>query len=187
MERRYLISKKACLYLSQGDITLWSGDAIVNAANEQMLGGGGVDGAIHRCAGPSLRDACEEVPEVSPGIRCPTGEARITSAGEGNLSVPFVIHTVGPVYQDEERSASLLRNAYKSVLTLANKRKLKSIAFPAISCGVFGYPIETAAEIAIRSCIDAIGTVEEIHFVLFNDHTYDAWRSSAEESLKPLP
>jgi len=186
MQRGYRLTSHTSLLLSKGDITLWSGDAIVNAANEQMLGGGGVDGAIHRCAGPTLRQACEAVPEVSPGIRCPTGEARLTSAGEGNLLVPFVIHTVGPVYQDDEHSTPLLESAYENVLTLANQSKIKTIAFPAISCGVYSYPIENAAEISIRTCVKFSGNLKEIHFVLFNQEAYDAWRGCAETLLVSL-
>ena len=95
--REYQLTATARLVLWQGDLTEWAGDAIVNAANERMLGGGGVDGAIHRAAGRELIEACRQVPEVHPGVRCPTGEARITPAGNGRLQVRYVIHTVGPV------------------------------------------------------------------------------------------
>ncbi len=127
----------AIIKITQGDITRASVDAIVNAANARMLGGGGVDGAIHRAAGPKLLEACKKVKSEN-GIRCPTGEARITDAG--NLKAKYVIHTVGPRYYMDEDPANLLFSAYKNSLDLALSHGCKSIAFPAISCGVFGYP-----------------------------------------------
>ncbi|MFH5805958.1 O-acetyl-ADP-ribose deacetylase [Alienimonas sp. DA493] len=132
-----------------GDITKVAVDAVVNAANERMLGGGGVDGAIHRAAGPKLLEACRAVPEVAPGVRCPTGEARVTPGFE--LPAEWVIHTVGPVWRgggqgEPERLAACYRNA----LAAAEEQACRSIAFPAISCGVYGYPPERAAEIAVR-------------------------------------
>lgn len=137
----------------QGDITRLEVDAIVNAANQVMLGGGGVDGAIHRAAGRELFEACLAVPEVSPGVRCPTGEARITPGFR--LPAKAVIHTVGPVYRDgghgePERLAACYRNS----LTLAAENGLRSVAFPCISTGVYGYPIREAAEIAVREVRD---------------------------------
>ena len=131
------------------DITTLPLDAIVNAANQQMLGGGGVDGAIHRAAGPELYEACLKVPEVAPGIRCPTGEARITPGF--NLPARFVIHTVGPVWNGGKHGeAELLANCYRNCLKLARENAVRSIAFPAISTGVYGYPAEAAAKIAVR-------------------------------------
>ena len=131
----------------QGDITTLAADAIVNAANQRMLGGGGVDGAIHRAAGPELYDACLKVPEVRPGVRCPTGEARITPGFK--LPAKFVIHTVGPVYRDGRHGEpGLLAACYRNAL--AAEHACRSIAFPCISTGVYGYPIEDAAKIAIR-------------------------------------
>lgn len=133
----------------QGDITTLSVDAIVNAANERMLGGGGVDGAIHRAAGPELYEACLKVPEVRLGVRCPTGEARITLGFK--LPAKFVIHTVGPVYRDGQHGEpEKLAACYRNSLALAAENGCKSIAFPCISTGVFGYPIEDAAKIAVR-------------------------------------
>ena len=133
----------------QGDITTLEVDAIVNAANQRMLGGGGVDGAIHRAAGPELYEACLAVPEVRPGVRCPTGEARITPGFR--LPAKFVIHTVGPVYRDGRHGESgLLAACYRNSLVLAAKHGCTSIAFPCISTGVYGYPIEDAAKIAVR-------------------------------------
>lgn len=132
----------------QGDITTLAVDAIVNAANEQMLGGGGVDGAIHRAAGGELFEACLRVPEVRPGVRCPTGEARITP-GFG-LPARFVIHTVGPVWRGGGRGEpEKLAACYRNSLALAEGNGCRSVAFPCISTGVYGYPAEAAAEIAV--------------------------------------
>lgn len=132
----------------QADITTLEVDAIVNAANETLLGGGGVDGAIHRAAGPELLAACEKIPETRPGVRCPTGEARITAGFK--LPARHVIHTVGPVWHggnqgEDERLAS----CYRDSLLLAREHKLRSIAFPAISCGVYRFPPARAARIAV--------------------------------------
>ena len=133
----------------QGDITTLAVDAIVNAANQVMLGGGGVDGAIHRAAGCELYKACLKVPEVRPDVRCPTGEARITPGF--NLPAKFVIHTVGPVYRDGRHGEpEKLAACYRNSLTLAAENGCTSIAFPCISTGVYGYPIEDAAKIAVR-------------------------------------
>ncbi len=133
----------------QGDITTLAVDAIVNAANQVMLGGGGVDGAIHDAAGEELFKACLKVPEVRPGVRCPTGEARITSGFK--LPAKFVIHTVGPVYRDGQHGEpEKLAACYRNSLALAAENGCKSIAFPCISTGVYGYPKEAAAQIAVR-------------------------------------
>jgi O-acetyl-ADP-ribose deacetylase (regulator of RNase III) len=129
------------------DITTLDVDAIVNAANETLLGGGGVDGAIHRAAGPGLLAACRALPEVRAGVRCPTGEARIT--GGHALPARHVIHTVGPVWQGGTvGEAPQLASCYRNCLQLAQAHGLRSIAFPAISCGVYGYPPERAVAIA---------------------------------------
>ena len=128
------------------DITTLDVDAIVNAANETLLGGGGVDGAIHRAAGPALLAACRALPQVTPGVRCPTGEARITPGFA--LPAPWVIHTVGPVWHGGKRGeASLLAACHRNALRLAREHGLHRIAFPAISCGVFGYPAPLAAAV----------------------------------------
>lgn len=133
----------------QGDITTLAVDAIVNAANQVMLGGGGVDRAIHDAAGPELYEACLKVPEVSPGVRCPTGEARITPGFR--LPAKYVIHTVGPVYRDGQHGEpEMLAPCYRNSLALAAENGCKSVAFPCISTGVFGYPKEEAAKIAVR-------------------------------------
>ena len=174
---RFRCSDGCVLIVEQGDLTEASVDAIVNAANERMLGGGGVDGAIHRAAGPGLVDECRQVPEVRPDVRCPTGEARIT--GGARLRARHVIHTVGPVYRSPAHSEPLLRGAYDSCLALANRSGLETIAFPAISCGVFGYPLDEAAPIAVRACADGAGQLTEIRFVLFGLETHEAWLDAA--------
>jgi O-acetyl-ADP-ribose deacetylase len=161
--------------LERGDITTVPFDAIVNAANERMLGGGGVDGAIHRAAGRELLRACEAVPEVRPGVRCPTGEARITPGFA--LPARHVIHTVGPVYGGASRDAELLASAYRSSLRLAVEHGVRTIAFPAISCGVYRYPLDRAAKIAIGVARET-WDVDEIRFVLFSDEALKAFRTA---------
>ncbi len=157
----------------QGDLTREAVDAIVNAANQKLLGGGGVDGAIHRAAGPALREACRAIPEVQPGVRCPAGEARITAGFE--LPARHVIHTVGPVYAGRPRDAELLAAAFRSSLGLAVAHGLRTIAFPAISCGVYGYPVGDAAAIAAEVVGERAWGLERIRFVLFSDEVFRAW------------
>ena len=161
-----------------GDITTANVDAIVNAANERLLGGGGVDGAIHRAAGPQLLAACRQIPEVRRGVRCPTGEARMTPGFA--LSARFVIHTVGPVYRSSEVSAPFLRAAYESSFELARQANIRRIAFPAISCGVYGYPMAEAAAIGIQAAVSAQSEFDEIRFVLFGESAYAIWNSVME-------
>ena len=156
-----------------GDLTRQDVDAIVNAANQKMLGGGGVDGAIHRAAGPELLEACRAVPEVRPGVRCPTGQARITPGFR--LTARHVIHTVGPVYGGRPRDAELLASAFRSSLLLAVEHALQSIAFPAISCGVYGYPLDEAALIAKQTVEERPWALREIRFVLFSDEVRTVW------------
>lgn len=137
------------------DLTRLAVDAIVNAANTALLGGGGVDGAIHRAAGPGLLEACKALPQVAPGVRCPTGEARITPGFA--LRARYVIHTVGPVWKGGQHSEpELLARCYRSCIALAAEHDVRSIAFPAISCGVYGYPPEQAARVAIASLRDVL-------------------------------
>lgn len=158
----------------QGDITRLEVDAIVNAANNRLLGGGGVDGAIHRAAGPELLAECRELGG------CPTGEARITKGYR--LPARHVIHTVGPVYRGRPEDARLLAGCYTSSLTLAAERQLATIAFPAISCGVYGYPLADACKIAIDTTLAFLEKHPEIQrvvFVLFSEsdrQTYSAYR-----------
>lgn len=163
----------ASIQVLRGDLTRQDVDAIVNAANERMLGGGGVDGAIHRAAGPALLEACRAIPEVRPGVRCPTGEARITGGFE--LTARQVIHTVGPVYGGRASDAALLASAFRSSLDLALEHGLESIAFPAISCGVYAYPVDEAAAIAHRVTHERAWSLRDIRFVLFSEEVYAAW------------
>lgn len=136
----------------QGDITVVAADAIVNAANETLLGGAGVDAAIHRAAGPGLLAECRRIPEVEPGIRCPVGEARIT--GAHRLLARYVIHTVGPMYQGGDMGEpELLAQCYRNSLELTLNHKINSIAFPAISCGPYGYPPHEAVRIAVAEVL----------------------------------
>ncbi len=165
------------ILIEKGDITRLEVDAIVNAANERMLGGGGVDGAIHRAAGPELLEACREVPEVRPGVRCPTGEARITPGFR--LPARHVIHTVGPVYRGAPRDAELLASAFRSSLCLAMEHDLASIAFPAISCGVYGYPVDEAATLALGVARSPEWTLQTIRFVLFSEADLTTFRAAA--------
>jgi len=149
--------------IRQGDITRLQVDAIVNAANTSLLGGGGVDGAIHRAAGPQLLAECRTIGG------CPTGEARIT--GGYNLPAKYVIHTVGPVYSGKPRDAHLLQACYENSLALAVAHQVRTIAFPAISCGVYGYPIDAACRIAIETASTFLADhpeLEKIIFVLFS-------------------
>lgn len=154
----------------QGDITVMAVDAIVNAANPSLLGGGGVDGAIHRAAGPGLLAECRALPELQPGVRCPTGQARIT--GGHKLLTRNVIHTVGPVWQGGMHAEpALLAGCYRESLQLAVARTLRSIAFPAISCGVFGYPPDLAVPIAVREARAALqrgGSLQRVVFCCFD-------------------
>ncbi len=146
-----------------GDITKLSVDAIVNAANSSLLGGGGVDGAIHRAAGPELLKECRTLGG------CPTGEARITKGYA--LDARHVIHTVGPVYSGKTQDKTLLTGCYQSSLKLAVENNIHSLAFPAISCGVYGYPIEEASKIAVDttcSFLESNQTIEEVIFMLFS-------------------
>jgi O-acetyl-ADP-ribose deacetylase len=153
--------------LRQGDITTLSVDAIVNAANQSLLGGGGVDGAIHRAAGPQLLDECRTLGG------CPTGEARLTRGYR--LPAKFVIHTVGPVYHGRDRDSQLLAQCYRNSLSLAREHRLHSIAFPAISCGVYGYPIDQACKIAVDNVAEFLQsdeTIDRVVFILFSESDY---------------
>lgn len=157
----------------QGDLCHADTDAIVNAANPRLLGGGGVDGAIHRAAGPALLRACRALPELRPGVRCPTGEARITPGFD--LRARYVIHTVGPVYAGRAEDPDLLSAAHRSSLALAVENGLESIAFPAISCGVYGYPIDEAAAVSAKVVREKQWDLREIRFVLYSAEILAAW------------
>lgn len=159
----------ASILLERGDITHERVDVIVNAANSGLLGGGGVDGAIHRAGGPKILEECRKIRDLRGG--CPTGEAVIT--GAGNLHAKYVVHTVGPVWQGGgEGEPELLRSAYWNSLKLAAEHDAETIAFPSISTGVYGYPVEAAANVAITAVRDWDSedkSVREIRFVLFSD------------------
>jgi O-acetyl-ADP-ribose deacetylase len=165
-----------------GDITRLDVDAIVNAANETLLGGGGVDGAIHRAAGPDLLAACRVLPEVQPGVRCPTGEARITPGFR--LPARHVIHTVGPVWRGGGRGEpALLASAYRTSLDLAAAHGLTSVAFPAISTGIYGYPAEAAGEVAVgtvRQWLEAHGDALCVVLVGFDEAAARVLRRAVE-------
>ncbi len=155
----------------QGDITRLQVDAIVNAANRSLLGGGGVDGAIHRAAGPGLLAECRTLGG------CPTGEARLTAGYD--LPAKHVIHTVGPVYSGKPSDSRQLQSCYCNSLELAQANGLRSIAFPAISCGVYGYPIEAACKIAVDTCIEFLRQHAEpvkVIFVLFSAADSEVYR-----------
>jgi O-acetyl-ADP-ribose deacetylase (regulator of RNase III) len=167
--------KHGILQLIQGDITQLNVDAIVNAANNQLSGGGGVDGAIHLAAGPLLSEECRRIREAQGG--CPTGEAVITSGG--NLKARYVIHTVGPIWKGgEEGEARLLENSYKNSLKLAQKHNINTIAFPSISTGTYGYPVEKAAPIAIKTLTEHLNNhqkPDKIILVLHTQETYNTY------------
>jgi O-acetyl-ADP-ribose deacetylase (regulator of RNase III) len=151
----------------RADITKLKVDAIVNAANEALLGGGGVDGAIHRAAGPLLLDACRQIPEVTPNVRCPTGEVRITPGFD--LPAKFVIHTVGPVWHGgAANERELLASCYRQSLALAAESGVTTIAFPAISCGVYGFPADQASKIAVEAVRGRAGDIA-VTLVAFDD------------------
>ncbi|KAF0720697.1 Aste57867_122 [Aphanomyces stellatus] len=182
LPQTFRLSPTCVLVISIGDITKWKGDAIVNAANERMLGGGGVDGAIHRAAGRDLLRACEAVPPMHGShIRCPTGEARLTKGFR--LPAAHVIHAVGPIYSKKSVSEPLLTAAYQNSLQLAIDHNFQTIAFPAISCGVFGYPLDEAAIVAVSASLLATSSpsssLRRIEFVMFEAKTFDAWVGAA--------
>jgi O-acetyl-ADP-ribose deacetylase (regulator of RNase III) len=160
------------LSVMRGDITQLDVGAIVNAANTSLLGGGGVDGAIHRAAGPELLAACRKIGG------CPTGEARITQGYR--LPADYIIHTVGPVYSGVPADSRLLTACYQNSLELACGKQVPSVAFPAVSCGVYGYPLEEACRIAIDTSLSFLEKhpfPEKVLFVLFSEHDEQIYRS----------
>ncbi|GAA4320051.1 O-acetyl-ADP-ribose deacetylase [Streptomyces venetus] len=159
--------------LVQGDITRESADAIVNAANSSLLGGGGVDGAIHRRGGPAILEECRRLRASRYGKGLATGKAVATTAGD--LDARWVIHTVGPVFSATEDRSGLLASCYRESLRIADELGARTVAFPAISTGVYRYPIKDAARIAVDAVRAAKTDVEEVRFVLFDERAYEAF------------
>lgn len=161
------------LALLQGDIVKVQADAIVNAANSALAGGGGVDGAIHRAGGPSIMQACREIGE------CPTGSAAATTAGR--LPAKYVFHAVGPIYRGHPEDERLLKSAYQSCLDLAEQYKIESIAFPSLSTGIYGYPLHLAAPIALRTIAEHVKkptSLKQVIMVLYGDSSYQAFEDA---------
>jgi O-acetyl-ADP-ribose deacetylase len=159
--------------LVRGDITEQDVDAVVNAANRSLLGGGGVDGAIHRRGGPEILEACRRLRAERYPDGLPTGQAVATTAGR--LSARWVIHTVGPVFARSEDRSALLASCHTESLRVADELGARTVAFPAISTGVYGYPLDQAAPIAIRAVRESRTAVEEVRFVLFDEPAHSAF------------
>ena len=157
----------------QGDITEQNVDAVVNAANSSLMGGGGVDGAIHRKGGPAILEECKRIRAEQFPDGLPTGRAVATTAG--NLNATWVIHTVGPVYAKSEDRSQLLASCHTESLRVADELGAGTVAFPAISTGVYGYPLDEAAPVAVRAVAEADTKVREVRFVLFDDRSYAAF------------
>jgi O-acetyl-ADP-ribose deacetylase (regulator of RNase III) len=171
--------KNGVVFLKKGDITKEQVDAIVNAANSSLMGGGGVDGAIHKAGGPAILKECKKI--IATIGRCPTGNAVITTGGM--LPAKYVIHTVGPIWQGGSKNeAALLRSCYIESLKLAMKNSIKTISFPSISTGAYGYPVEKAAIVAISAVKDFLNKykgITEVTFVLFDENTYQCYKDAA--------
>ena len=165
--------------LVRGDITAEHVDAIVNAANPTLMGGGGVDGAIHRRGGPAILEACRAIRATQYPDGLPTGKAVATPAG--HLHAKWVIHTVGPVSAKEDDRSALLASCHTESLRVADELGARTVAFPAISTGVYGYPLEEAAPVAIRAVAEADTRVEEVRFVLFDESAYEAFERALEQ------
>jgi len=177
-----LTVNKAKISIMQGDITRQATDAIVNAANSSLMGGGGVDGAIHRAGGPAILEECKEI--VARQGRLPTGKAVMTTGG--NLPAKYVIHTVGPIWHGGDKGeAELLESAYRESLQLATENNLTSVSFPSISTGAYGYPVEQAAGVALRTVMaflkDKATSLREVVFVLFDARTYETYTAALRE------
>lgn len=176
---------KTKIRLIQGDITEIDADSIVNAANSSLMGGGGVDGAIHRKGGPKILEECKRIRATEWPNGLPTGKAVITSGG--NLKAKNVIHTVGPVWHGgTSGEAELLANAYRNSLRLAVSKGLKTVAFPSISTGAYGYPIEKASHIALKTVkefLESEDKLDMVIFVLFSEHDFKIYEEVARETL----
>ncbi|MFZ3473714.1 O-acetyl-ADP-ribose deacetylase [Streptomyces sp. 4.24] len=162
--------------LVRGDITTERADAVVNAANSSLLGGGGVDGAIHRRGGPEILAACEQLRRSHYGKGLATGKAVATTAGR--LPADHVIHTVGPVWSRDEDRSALLASCYRESLRVADELGARSVAFPAISTGIYGWPLDDGARIAVETVRSARTEVEEVRFVLFDERAYEAFANA---------
>jgi O-acetyl-ADP-ribose deacetylase (regulator of RNase III) len=185
---RYQIGKKAFLELSMGDITDETTDAIVNAANSSLLGGGGVDGAIHDAAGPGLLAECKKIRQQRGDL--PPGQAVTTSGG--NLKAKYVIHTVGPVWHGGTvNEPQILENCYGHCMEEAGRKACSSVSFPSVSTGAFGYPVQDAANIALRTVAERLLhrplSVTLVRFVLFNQEAYNAYARAAKGLSKDFP
>ena len=184
---RYRIGSKATLELVTGDITDETTDAIVNAANSSLLGGGGVDGAIHQAAGPSLLTECKKIRDLRGPL--PPGQAVTTSGAK--LKARYVIHTVGPVWQGGKvNEPQILESCYCNSMEQANIKACTSVSFPSISTGAFGYPVGPAAQIALRAIADLLHqprSVKLVRFVLFDERSYKAYAAAAEELSRDFP
>jgi len=177
-----VIIRQAELSVALGDITKQSTDGIVNAANPGLMGGGGVDGAIHQAGGPAILEECKQV--VSRQGRLPTGKAVITTGG--NLKAKYVIHTVGPIWRGGDKGEpGLLASAYRESLKVATENNLTSISFPSISTGIYGYPVADAAKVAMETVVaflrEEATSLKEVVFVLFNSRTYESYLSTLTE------
>lgn len=161
------------IVLVQGDLTAQDADAIVNAANSSLMGGGGVDGAIHRRGGPEILEACRQLRRERYPEGLPTGRAVATPAGR--LAARWVIHTVGPIYSEHADPAALLRSCHVESLRVADELGARTVAFPAISTGAYGYPLDEAARVAVAAVRDAVTAVAEVRFVLFDQAAYRAF------------
>jgi O-acetyl-ADP-ribose deacetylase (regulator of RNase III) len=166
--------------LAKGDITQQEVDAVVNAANSSLMGGGGVDGAIHRRGGSAILEECRRIREERYPDGLPTGKAVATAAG--NLPARWVIHTVGPVYAKSEDRSALLASCHTESLKLADELGARTVAFPAISTGVYGYPVDEAAPVAIAAVRSVETGVEEVRFVLFDDGTLQAFERALRDA-----
>ena len=170
----------ARITLVRGDLTTQAVDAVVNAANSSLLGGGGVDGAIHRAGGPEILAECRALRAAGPlADGLPTGQAVATTAGR--LPARWVIHTVGPVWSAHEDRSILLASCHTESLRVADSLGARTVAFPAISCGIYGYPVAEAAPVAVAAVRSAATDVEEVRFVLFGDDTHSAWAATLGE------
>ncbi|MBS7631762.1 O-acetyl-ADP-ribose deacetylase [Candidatus Bathyarchaeota archaeon] len=184
-EASYRIGKSQ-LKILQGDITEQDTDAIVNAANPSLMGGGGVDGAIHRKGGPKILEECRKIRAAAWPKGLPTGKAVITTGGR--LKAKYVIHTVGPVWRGGSRDeAKSLAEAYMNSLRLAVDKGLRSISFPSISTGAYGYPIDEACKVAVSTVIDFLtnnGRIDEVRFILFSSRDFEVYKKEVESRFR---